>query len=203
MITRILSNILLLAFYVTGHAQDSTFTVMINKNDYVQLDFRIVKDGDIFKEINYSVHADDNVVLTEKTIDLSNDNYVHYVVFDDYNFDGYLDMYLHDPCMVLGNCIGMVYLFKDGGFVHATQFDDMTTVSADPEKKLIYSSNRSAAGSLFTYETFRWDAGILKLIKRISQNYDGDFYLYTIEELDSKGNLKIVKQERLSEPRLE
>ena len=181
---------------------DSTFTVDIDLSDNHKILSFEVFNYEGTDEINLIKYWDNNQSPLNAIVLLEED-YAHWIEFDDYNFDGYLDMYVHDPCMVLGNCHGKIYLFKDNVFRYDQQFDVMTTVIANPETKEIFSSNRSAAGSIFTNETFKWQGGILILTKRVSQNYDGDFYIYTIEELDSNGELKITKQERLSEPRLD
>lgn len=185
---------------------DTNFTVNIKKF-YVEFDFCIKKDGDLIREITYSVHSDDNIVISPKKIKLSDDDFAHYIEFDDYNFDGYLDMYVHDPCMILGNCFGKVYLFRDVEFKHDPQLDDLTTVTADPNTKTIFSSNRSAAGSIFTNETFKWEGDSLILIKRVSQDYapgyESQMYIYKVEELNANGNLVVTKQEYVQEPYLE
>ena len=181
---------------------DSTFTVDIDLSDNQKiLSFELFnyEDSDVIGTIKYW----DNNQSPLNAIVLLKDDFAHYIEFDDYNFDGYLDMYVHDPCMILGNCFGKVYIFENNRYKHDPQFNNMTTVIADPESKEIFSSNRSAAGSIFTNETFKWQGDILILTKRVSQNYDGDYYIYTVEELSSDGTLKITKQERLSEPRLD
>lgn len=184
---------------------DTSFTVSIKPG--AEFDFCIKKDGDIISEISYKVRTEANTLTTPPKIEFTEDDYVHYLEFEDYNFDGYLDMYAHDPCMILGNCFGKVYLFKNGKFVHEPQLDDLTTVTPDPNTKTIFSSNRSAAGALFTNETFKWEGDKLILIKRVSQDYapgyDSQMFLYKVEERDANGNMVVTKQEYVQEPYLE
>lgn len=184
---------------------DTTFTVEVGK--YNKFDFRVYKGGDLIKEITYAVHSDDNSVNQPYIVKLTDDDFAHYIEFDDYNFDGYLDMYVHDPCMILGNCFGKIYLFDGEQFRHDPRFDDMTTVTAIPESRSIFSSNRSAASTLFTNETFQWEGDDLVLVRRVSQNLtEGDDimkYLYKIEERDKNGNLVTVEEKILDEPNLE
>ncbi len=181
---------------------DSTFNVEISDKLTYTFYISYFDNSEVIRNVGFNEYSTSGIVLVEN-IRFQEDDFVHYINFDDYNFDGYLDMYVHDPCMILGNCHGKIYLFEKNRFSHDPQFDDMTTVIADPETKEIYSSNRSAAGSIFTNETFKWQGGILILTERVSQNYDGDFYIYTVEELAPDGTMKITKQERLSEPRLD
>jgi hypothetical protein len=186
---------------------DSSFNVEISKGKNFKFGIYYLPGDDIIQKLTYyEVNPGERIALAA-IIDFTEDDYVHYIEFDDYNFDGYLDMYAHDPCMILGNCFGKVYLYEDGQFNHDPQFDDMTTVTANPENGTIFSSNRSAAGSLFTNETFKWEGDKLILIKRVSQSYaqgyDSQMYEYTIEERDSDGNLVVTKKELVQEPNLE
>lgn len=185
---------------------DTTFTIDIDAGsgvDNYAIEFNYYNSTDVVARVTYKRVSSGEV----HTIDMTSDDYVHYLEFEDYNFDGKLDMYAHDPCMILGNCFGKVYLFKDGEFKHDPQFDNMTTVMADAKNKTIFSSNRSAAGSIFTNETFKWDGEKLTLIKRISQDYapgeESQMYEYVIEELNSEGKLVVTKKELLQEPNLE
>ena len=187
---------------------DSTFSLDINTGDDVnEVYFEIYHhDGsDEISSIKYWPSKPDRINI----LALLKDDYAHYIDFDDYNFDGYLDMYIHDPCMILGNCHGRIYLFNPdmGEFRHDSRFDDMTSVTALPESKTIFSSNRSAAGTLFNNETFQWESNDLILVKRVSQNLtDGDdmlMYLYKVEERDKNGDLIVIEEKVLEEPFLE
>ena len=186
---------------------DSSFTLDINTGDDINEYFFEIYyyDGsDEIGSIKYWPGKPDRV----NVIVLHEDDYAHYIKFDDYNFDGYLDMYVHDPCMILGNCHGRVYLFNSRlvEYKHDPRFDDMTTIVADPEAKTIFSSNRSSGGSIFTNETFEWEGDELVLIKRVSQGFapgdDGKVYLHKTEERDENGLLKVIEEKYLKEPLL-
>lgn len=201
----IYSIILFLIFITPSFAQDTTFVVSIKDGLDYKFTIKKNRDGIIQSVSFYEFVSEEGIFLAER-IHFSEEDFAHYIDFDDYNFDGYLDMYVHDPCMILANCHGKIYLFNDGSFKHDSRFDGMTSVSADPLTKEITSLNRSAAGSLFNNETYKWINGDLTLIKRISQNLtSGDElkYIFKIEELDKNGNFVTTSEEILDEPRLD
>lgn len=192
-------------FTIPSFAQDTTFTVNIKEG--LEYKFTVTKDNEgLIENITFHEFTNEDGIFLATILRFSEEDFAHYIDFDDYNFDGYLDMYVHDPCMILGNCHGKVYLYEDGSFKHHPGFDVMTSVSADPLTKGITSLNRSAAGSLFNNETYKWMNGDLVLVKRISQDLtSGDEmkYIYRIEELDNNGNLVTTSEEILDEPRLD
>lgn len=203
----IYSIILFLILVTPSFAQDTTFVVSVK--DGVDYKFTIKKNSDgIIQSVSFFEYVGEEGIFLAERIRFSEEDFAHYIDFDDYNFDGYIDIYVHDPCMILANCHGKVYLYEDGSFKHHPGFDVMTSVSADPLTKEITSLNRSAAGSLFNNETYKWINGKLVLVKRISQDlgeviYGHQLYVYRIEELDSNGNLITTTEEILNEPRLD
>lgn len=197
--------IFLIVFAIPSFAQDTTFIVQIN--DGLDYKFNVTKNSEgLIENITFHEFTNEDGIFLATILRFSEEDFAHYIEFDDYNFDGYLDMYVHDPCMILANCHGKIYLYEDGSFNHYSGFDVMTSVSADPQTKEITSLNRSAAGSLFNNETYKWINGKLVLVKRISQDLtSGDEmkYVYRVEELDSNGNLVTTSEEILDEPRLD
>ena len=187
---------------------DSSFTLDINTGDDINEYFFEIYHYDGSDEID-SIKYWPGKPDKANVLALLEDDYAHSIDFDDYNFDGYLDMYTHDPCMILGNCHGRVYIFNTGlgEFKHDPRFDGMTSVTALPESKTIFSSNRSAAGTIFTNETFQWEGEELILTKRVSQNLtDGEdalMYLYKVEERNKNGELITIEEKILQEPYLE
>jgi hypothetical protein len=126
------------------------------------------------------------------------------VDFDDYNFDGWIDVYIKDGCMILGNCHGVVLLYDSASaaFKRAHQYDEMTTVRTFPQKKIIYSTSRSAGGSEFTHETYRFLKGEMVLVEFETQEPTGEKYHYVLKKRDENGKMIIVIDEYLDEPRL-
>lgn len=124
--------------------------------------------------------------------------------FDDYNFDGYNDLYLKDACAILGNCNGIIFLYNGNNkiFEYSSQYTGLTTITADKEKKLIYSVNRSGAGAFYALETFRPENGklILTEVEMQSPMENGKFH-YTLERLNSKGEMEVITDEIYDEPR--
>jgi len=63
--------------------------------------------------------------LTEKDFEYAVD-----FTFDDYNFDGYKDIYLKDGCAILDNCSGNVFLYnpETGKYKLEDEFKDLTSI---------------------------------------------------------------------------
>lgn len=124
----------------------------------------------------------------------------------DYNFDGYTDIYLHDNCMLLNNCSGSVLLFDPNieKFVHAKEFDNLTTIEVDKKKKLIYSTNSSRAGAEFLVEAFKYNKKKLVLVERESQSGEpwGEIFYYTLEKRDSNGIMRTIKSLKYKDGRI-
>ena len=127
--------------------------------------------------------------------------------FDDYNFDGFKDMYIKDHCMILGNCFGFVYLFnKDkNAYEVSHDFDELTTVTADPKEKTIHSLNKSAAGAVFTSTVLKYIDGKLTIIETEEQDYADDSnhkYHYIHTKMDNSGKMRVIKDEVSDKPKL-
>jgi hypothetical protein len=123
--------------------------------------------------------------------------------FNDYNFDGYLDLYLYDGCAILGNCFGQVYIYNPGKklFVRDYAFDEMTSIWTDQEKKEVYSFNQCCAGASSSTATFKYSGGKLYRSKEVNMDYDGKSkFIYNIFEYNSEGkviNKKTVESEEM------
>lgn len=133
-------------------------------------------------------------------------------VIDDYNFDGYKDIYIHDGCAILGNCFGLVMLYDKPGknFIRAKEFDNLTTIRLDPEKKLLSSLNRSGGGIYFTYQLYKYINSKLTLIEEEEQTTEynnktnTEMYRYTRKKLNLKNNkMEVLTNSLLKEPKTE
>jgi hypothetical protein len=184
------------AFY---NDPDSIFSVSIGGGSTYDFSiYRKNENGSISQ-----VSAQKQGAKEEQVFVFKDDDYLFYPEFNDYNFDGYLDMYIHDPCMILGNCSGLVYIFNPGHsrFDHDPQFDDLTTVEVSPASGEIYSLNRSAGGSLFTRDTYKWENGKLVLVKRISVDASpSGGYEYKREERNKEGKMEVIEKKESKEP---
>lgn len=178
---------------------DSSFSVSIGGGSIYNFSvFRKNANGSISQLSAQKTGANEEQVFVFK-----NDDYLFYAEFNDYNFDGYLDMYIHDPCMILGNCSGLVYIFnpEHSRFDHDPQFDELTTIDVSPGAREIYSLNRSAGGSLFTRDTYKWEGDRLTLIKRISVDASPNGgYEYKNEERNKEGNMEVIERKESKEP---
>jgi|WetSurMetagenome_2_1015567.scaffolds.fasta_scaffold88471_2 hypothetical protein len=129
-----------------------------------------------------------------QTIDPENDSLgIMNIEFNDFNFDGYLDLYVYDGCAILGNCYGKIYLYNRDlkKFVHDPAFDEMTSVYADKEKKEIRSFNQCCGGSESETKIYTYYDGKLTLIKNISKSYNNKTskFKYIFKEYDKNGKL--------------
>ena len=127
------------------------------------------------------------------------------VDFIDLNFDGFLDLYVHQNCSQFPKCKGKVFIFKieEKNFEVDKRFDYLYNLSVNKEKKLIYSTEDDNRGVVY-YRAFQnngkkflW----LKEVKRYSKAYiAGDppipllGYTYEIKKADEEGNLKFFKE---------
>jgi hypothetical protein len=174
----------ILAFYITLKEKSD------RKFDYFPIKSITIKDYNTDETLQ---------VIDEQKDDLGIAN----IEFNDFNFDGYTDMYVYDACAILGNCFGNVYLYnKDSHkFVRSKEFDNLTTVNIDNVKREIYSLNRCCGGALYTYGIYKFINDKLTLVKEIAEDTDGDSgYIYTVKERDTKGKMKVVKKIKSKEP---
>jgi hypothetical protein len=138
---------------------------------------------------------------TKKTLQTLNSDrdslFVFNMEFNDYNFDGYLDLYLYDGCAILGNCFGKVFIFNQEKkeFIRDMAFDEMTSVSVNKDKKEIYSFNQCCAGASSTYSVYRYSDGKLYKFKEINEDYEGKSKsIYIITEYDKNGKVLNTKK---------
>jgi len=163
---------------------------IINSNVYSPVKEIVIKDLESKKILQTLTEDRDSI-------------FVFNMEFNDYNFDGYLDFYLHDGCAILGNCFGQVYIFNPDKkiYVRDRAFDEMTSVWADREKKEVYSLNRCCAGASSTAMTFKYSDGKLYKSKQVDMDYDGKSkFIYNILEYNSEGkviNKKTVESEEM------
>jgi hypothetical protein len=156
----------------------------------------------IYSPVKEIVIKDSATKKTLQTLNSDRDSlFVFNMEFNDYNFDGYLDLYLYDGCAILGNCFGKVLIYNPvkKQFVHEITFDEMTSVSLNKDKKEIYSFNQCCAGASSTYAVFRYSDGKLYKFKEINKDYDGKSkFIYIITEYDKNGkelNTKKIESE--------
>jgi hypothetical protein len=164
-----------------------TINAILNGKDYLYFPVKnlIIKDSATGKLI--------------QTIDPDKDSLgIMNIEFNDFNFDGYLDLYVYDGCAILGNCYGKVYIFnKDlNKFVQEPAFDEMTSVYADKEKKIIRSFNQCCGGSESETKIYMYNDGKLTLIKNISKSYNNKTskFKYIFKEYDKNGKLVNSKE---------
>jgi len=138
---------------------------------------------------------------TKKTIQTLNSDrdslFVFNMEFNDYNFDGYLDLYLYDGCAILGNCFGKVLIYNPDKkqFVHEITFDEMTSVSLNKDKKEIYSFNQCCGGSSSTYVVYKYYNGRICKAKEINKEYNSKSkFIYIITEYDKNGKVLNTKK---------
>jgi len=190
---------------------DSSYTVAINKSFKIKINIWRIRES---KEKNHYDHFCRLEIYNEipdnllQTIDTSGLEGIINVSFDDFNFDGYKDLYLTDGCAILGNCIGNVFLFntKNNLFEIAHEFDDMTTIVTNQNAKTLTSTSRCCAGAGYDINTYKYIDGKLTLVKSISEETPGaesDKYHYVIKELDKNGKMQTIKDVYLKEPKLD
>lgn len=119
------------------------------------------------------------------------------IEFADYNFDGYIDMYLYDGCAILANCFGKIYIYNPSNkeFIHDKVFDEMTSVSINKDKKEIQSFNQCCAGANSIYQIYKYINGKLTIQKEILKDLDNKSkFIYTIKKYDENGNLRDTRK---------
>jgi hypothetical protein len=161
--------------------------IILNGKDYLYFPVKnlIVKDSATGKLI--------------QTIDPDKDSLgIMNIEFNDFNFDGCLDLYVYDGCAILGNCFGKIYLYNSDlkKFVHDPAFDEMTSVYVDKEKKIIRSFNQCCGGSESETKIYTYYDGKLTLIKNISKSYNNKTlkFKYVFKEYDKNGKLVNSKE---------
>jgi hypothetical protein len=152
----------------------------------------------MYSPVKEIVIKDSESKKTIQTLNSERDSlFVINMEFNDYNFDGYLDLYLYDGCAILGNCFGKIYTFDPmkKEFVYNKAFEEMTSVSVNKDKKEIYSFNQCCAGASSTYAVFRYSGGKLYKFKEINKDYDGKSkFIYVITEYDKNGKVLNTKK---------
>ncbi len=130
----------------------------------------------------------------------------------DFNFDGYKDFYIYDGCVILDNCHGPVMLYDKSvnNFIREKEFDDLTSVTLYPDKKLLSSTDRAAAGAEFTFRLYKYINSELTLIdegqQRIENNgkTKSDMYRYIRKKRDLKTDkMKVIVNQLSKEAKLE
>jgi len=167
---------------------------------------KIINTG-MYSPVKEIVIKDSETKKTIQTLDSKRDSlFVFNMEFNDFNFDGYLDLYLYDGCAILGNCFGKIFIYKpdEKQFVLDRAFDEMTSVYTDKEKKEIHSLNRCCAGSSSSAKTFKYFEGKLYLSKEVNMDYDGKSkFIYVITEYNPDGKLINTKKVESEEMGLE
>lgn len=179
--------------------KDTVFYRKINESVPAMKVYIKVKTGDHFFPVQSIIFKDSATNRVIRTIDSETDSIaILNIEFDDYNFDGYTDIYVYDGCAILANCFGKVYLYNTDlkNFVRHYGFDEMTSVQADGEKKVIYSFNQCCAGAESETRTYKYFGDKLTLVKKISKSYSNEKlkYLYVIEEYAKDGKLYKKKE---------
>jgi hypothetical protein len=158
------------------------FNIILNGKDYKYFPVKniIIRDS----ASNQIIH----VIESEKdSLGIFN------IEFNDFNFDGYKDLYVYDGCAILANCFGKVYLYNKDlkRFVRDYAFDDLTSVQVDKDKKIVRSFNRCCAGSESDTKIFRYYNGKLTLIKEILMSYNTgkSKFIYIVNEYNKDGKL--------------
>lgn len=189
-------------FYDTQN--DTVIYRKINK-DLPAFAFQVkIINTDMYSPVKEIVIRDSETKKIIQTLDSEKDSlFVLNMEFNDYNFDGYLDLYLYDGCAILGNCFGKIFIYNPGKkqFLHDMAFDEMTSVSVDKIKKEIYSLNRCCAGASSTSLTFKYSDGKPYKSKQVNMDYDGKSkFIYVITEYTPEGkviNTKRVESEEM------
>jgi hypothetical protein len=189
--------------YLIFFANDNTDTIVyrkINKN-IPTIAFHIkAKDNLHFIPVENIIIKDSAKDEVIQVIDPDKDSLeIVGIEFDDFNFDGYKDLYIHDGCAISANCHGKVFLYnkKLKKFVHHSGFDAMTSILADCEKKVIRSCNQQHAGADSDTKIYMFYGKKLSLIKEIYKTYDikNSLYTYIINNYNKKG--KLIKSKKI------
>jgi hypothetical protein len=180
---------------------DTTFFRKIN-NDVATISFnaKLNKKDNIFFPVKEITIRDSSSNQLIQIIDPEKDSLgIVNIEFNDFNFDGYIDLYVYDGCAILGNCFGKVYLYNNDlkKFVREYAFDNMTSVQVDKDKKTIRSFNQCCAGSESETKIYKYYDGKLTLIKEISKNYNNknSKFIYKIKEYGKNG--KLIKSKKV------
>ena len=174
--------------------EDTTLLIFEN----MKYKFQILRNGpESYNEIEKIHYSQSNNFINPKSINFKDKEYFIFMEFEDYNFDGYLDLYLKNGCAILNNCSGCIYLFnpEHNEFKHNEQFDTLTTVTVNKKKQEIYSINRSQAGASFQKGVFKMKNHKLKIIRYVIQEQDGDDWFFQITTFDVSGKSKVIKRE--------
>ncbi|MCX6166169.1 MAG: hypothetical protein NTU73_15135 [Ignavibacteriae bacterium] len=151
-----------------------------NKDTFFPVQRLIFKDSATNQEIQIIDSEKDSVAIVN-------------LEFNDFNFDGYVDLYVYDGCAILANCHGKVFIYNEGlnKFVHDYGFDEMTSVQVDKKKKEIRSFNQCCAGANSEEKVYKYFDRKLTLIKEIFKNWDNkkSKFVYTINRYNKKGKL--------------
>lgn len=181
---------------------DTIFFRKINK-DIPAISFEAILHGKDYiffpvRELIIRDSASDKLI--QKLDDKKDSLGIMNIEFNDFNFDGYLDLYLYDGCVILGNCYGKVFLFnrEQSKFIRETAFDEMTSIYADKEKKIIRSFNQCCAGTESETRFYKYYDGKLSLVKEILKSFDNNksLFNYTINEYDKDG--KLIKTKKIT-----
>lgn len=183
--------------------KDTIFFRKINESIPTIKVYVKIKAGDSYFPVQSIIFRDSATNRVIRTIDSEIDSIaILNIEFDDYNFDGFTDIYVYDGCAILANCFGKVYLYNTDlkNFERHYGFDEMTSVQADGEKKEIYSFNQCCAGAESETRTYKYFEGKLTLVKKISKSYSNEKskFKYVIEEYDKDGKL-LKKKEIISD----
>lgn len=144
---------------------------------------------------------------TIQTLNSDRDSlFVFNMEFNDYNFDGYLDLYLYDGCAILGNCFGKVLIYNPDikQFIRDMAFDELTSVSLNKDKKEIYSYNQCCGGSSSTFAVYKYSSGKIYKAKEINKDFDNKSeFIYIITEYDKNGKEISTRKIESESPELE
>jgi hypothetical protein len=93
-------------------------------------------------------------------------------VFQDANFDGYLDIVLISAAGAGPNTSASVWIFDPvtQKFQFNAELSDLTSLEINPKSRTISSSSYCCAGLSITNETYSWRGQHLELIERVEQS---------------------------------
>jgi len=185
-----------------GHL-DTTFYFRLKRGaPSIKFEYISSVDHERINRINIYDSTSGKLLQTIDSADMN--DFPVQVDFDDYNFDGWIDLYIRDGCVILGNCHGIVLLYDSTSatFKRAHEYDAMTSIRTFPQKKIIYSINRSAGGAEYVIQTYRFLGGKMVLVESESQERVGEKYHYVLKRRDEDGKMIIVIDEYLEEPKL-
>ena len=187
---------------------DTVIYRKVNKNVPTFAIYLKVKNTDDYFPVEGIIIKDSATGKTLQKIDVEKDSLaIMNISFDDYNFDGYLDIYFYDGCAILANCFGKVYTYdvKKNIFVHDKVFDEMTSVDIDASKKEIYSFNRCCGGNESDFRIYKYINDRLTIQKQVEKKYDekSGIYIYTVREFDKFGKARKTKTTRSKDSELD